>query len=546
MKTYKKALKTLALSLVFTFTFFACEEDFTSIDSGIDIGQNFTTNSEKYAVKAYTKRLEKVQTNNLPITLFGAYNDPNYGTTTSSFVSQLSPANTDFSPTFGDNVVLDSVVLTVPYFSSIESTDSENNSTYTLDSIYPNNIDELSPIKLSIYRNNYFLRDFSIDEDNLNESLNYYSDGSTSEGGQISTSQLESTLLYTDLSYKPSANQITLKDTDEAITSRLAPRLRVHLANSENSDDENPNTTVHQNLAYWKSLIIDKEGEEELSNSNNFLNYFRGLYFKAETISADGSMISLNTGNNANIQLFYTSETTDSETGEVTSSQNTYTITFRNTKVNFYNNQDFSINNGDDTNGDNTLFVKGGQGSLAKIELFNGDTEPGGALETFKNEFIDSETGVQKRLVNEAYLKVFVDQNMVNGNEPSRLYAFDMKNNTPIIDYFFDQSTTKVTHLAPLVEENNEGVSYKIRVTEHIKNIIRRDSLNLSIGLTATNNVTLDSGNLTYEGVDNNQNTVISTSSIIEPRGSILYGSTEDVPENVRLQLEIYYTEPDN
>jgi hypothetical protein len=39
-------------------------------------------------------------------------------------------------PTIGKNPVIESVVLTIPYFSSLKSTDANGDATYQLDSIY--------------------------------------------------------------------------------------------------------------------------------------------------------------------------------------------------------------------------------------------------------------------------------------------------------------------------------------------------------------------------------------------------------------------------
>ena len=61
--------------------------------------------------------------------------------------------------TIGVNVQLDSVVLTIPYFSDSEQ-DDEGVTTYELDSVYGN---ADATMKLSIFRNNYFLRDFDPD-----------------------------------------------------------------------------------------------------------------------------------------------------------------------------------------------------------------------------------------------------------------------------------------------------------------------------------------------------------------------------------------------
>ena len=88
--------------------------------------------------------------------LLGYYYDPLFGDSKVHFVGQLTPQT--LAPDFGDNTELDSVILTIPY-SSTAST-SEDTTTYELDSLYGS-----SPIKLSVFKNNYFLRDFDPNAD---------------------------------------------------------------------------------------------------------------------------------------------------------------------------------------------------------------------------------------------------------------------------------------------------------------------------------------------------------------------------------------------
>ena len=167
-------------------------------------------------------------------------------------------------------------------------------------------------------------------------------------------------------------------------------------------------------------------------------------------------------------------------------------------------------------------------------------------MQNFFEDFKDEDLN-PKRLINDAFLKFYVDQSQINGEEPSRLYIYDIKNNIPLIDYFLDSSVGKENHLQVLETENDQGVSYRIRVTEYINNILLRDSLNLQLGLVVSNNVNIEGSiNSSYRVETNNSNPddedFIPLSSIIEPRGTVLYGSNSNVPEELKLQLEIFYT----
>ena len=538
MKRIKFALKNVAILALLITSFIACDKDFATIGSDIVGQNNFDTDHIKYDVIAYNRKLNPVQTNGLPINLLGVYKDPLYGLTTATFVSQIN--STVLDPDFGDNVVLDSVILTIPYFSrAIELT--ENGETlYELDSIYGDGF-----INLSIYESNYFLRNFDPNSE-FDEPQRYYSNASTSNTNQISVSALEGQLIHQEPNlFKPSPNQINLEDEDGEITERLAPSLRLKL-----------------NKQFWQDKIINMEGEPELSNQNNFQNYFRGLYFKAEAVNGNGSMMLLNFASaNANVTLYYTKdpfvEGNDRE-------QTTYTLSFTGNRVNFLsNNFNFNIQDGNTTTGDEKLYLKGGEGSMAVINLFNGDAD-GNSTEfnTFKNQYVETDSDGHfvkaKRLVNEANLVFYVDQTLVNGQEPERIYLYDINNETPLIDYYLDITNTvtlndsKANHLGKLQrvggEPDGEGIRYKIRITEHINNILLKDSTNVKLGLVVCGNVNIENGATQYNVLTSNNSDIIKkipVSSTTSPRGTVLYGNNT-TNEQKKLYLEVFYTEPNN
>ncbi|WP_411766385.1 DUF4270 domain-containing protein [Winogradskyella sp. A3E31] len=544
MNTYKIALRYLFLTTLILTGFISCDKDFAGIESDIineGNATNFDTNSETYDVISYTDVLGPVQTNSLPYNFLGYYDDPYYGTTTASIVTQVSSALLD--PTFGENAVLDSVVLTIPYFSSNVGVTDDNEIEYRLDSIFPrNDSDDYNPIKLSIYENNYFLRDFDPNED-FDTPQAYFSNRTLSSSEMISDADLESTLIHAD-TLEISDDQINLDDENGEVSQIQAPAIRLLL-----------------DPVYWKDKILDQEGTSFLRNSNNFNNYFRGLYFKAEAINDNGSLIGLNlAATNANITLYYTADSTNDASVR---NQSSYVLTFGGNRVNFFeNNFNAPIPQGDSENGDSQLFLKGGQGAVAGIKLFDGlneENEP--VFEAFKNNFAnydeDGEFESSKRLINEANLVFFVDQAemqaaMVNGQEPNRLYLYDMDNNTPLIDYFFDISSSsfpslsRPNHLGVLQRVDDEpdglGIKYKMKITEHIKNLVQNDSTNVTLGLAISGNVNLEeSFPQRIEQTTDNSEKLLPVSSIISPRGIVLHGNNSEI-EAKKLYLEIFYT----
>lgn len=559
----KITLKSISLLILFCAVFIACDEEFASIDSDI-INENNATNfqsiSETYDVISYTDVLGPVQTNGLNTNMLGIYYDPAYGKTTASIVTQVSSSLVD--PTFGDNVVLDSVVLTIPYFSTNLGLGEDDTIDYQLQSILPESEDDVyAPIKLSIFENTYFLRDFDPNEE-FDATQNYFSNQRLSNSELIATSDLENTLIYSINELEISDSGITLTDNDpdeETVTQSLAPSIRLAFR-----DDVAEDLPV---LNYWKEKILDQEGNAVLSNSANFNDYFRGLYFKAEPavndsgISDQGSLIILNLAQaGANVTLYYTS---DSETTEGDRDQGTYVLTFGTNRINFFEN-DFQmpIPQGSETESDPRLYIKGGEGSVASISLFNGenvddDDSTDNIFETFRNQFInldaDGEFDSYKRLINEVNLVFYVDQTLVmDGEEPDRLYLYNKTNGTPLLDYFQDTQNSTFpeisipNHLGILERVDNEadgdGIKYTMKITSHITNILENNADNVELGLAVSGNVNLEGVILPFDVLTpDDTEASVPSSSLITPRGTVLHGnaSTDD---DKRLYLEIIYS----
>lgn len=547
MKKRNIALRNLAVLMLIVSSFIACDKDFADIESDIinnDNASHFDTSSEKFDVIAYTKVLDPVQTNNLPLNYLGIYNDPNYGSTTASIVSQISSPTLD--PNFGENVQLDSVVLTIPYFSRPTEVTEEGGTIYELDSVFGS-----SPIKISLFENNYFLRDINPEnEDNINAPQLYYSNMSTGLDN-ISSALLEGEeipVINGDIdldNFVPSEEQILLTDEDDVLIGRQAPSFRLNLG-----------------VGYWFNKIIEMQGEPELSNLNNFRDYFRGIYFKVESISPSGNMTLLNLGSsNANITLYYTK---DNDLGEENRLDATYVLNFTGNRVNFLSN-DFTIQPGDETNGDESLRLKGGQGSIAEVKFFNGedideDNTTDNTFETFKKQFVETDEDgnfvKSKKLVNEANLVVYVNQDQVNGGEPERIYLYDAENNTPLVDYALDVANTgfpqfsRINHLGRLQREGDEfdgdGIKYKLRITEHINNLLLRDSTNVKLGIAVSGNINLENNSFQYDVLNvSDEDERIPVSTIVTPRGTVLFGNNT-ANEEKKLYLEIFFTEPNN
>jgi hypothetical protein len=551
-------------------SFIACDKDFSTLESDIitsDVATNFDvlrmseTNPEFTDIITYTDVIEPVQTNGLGLNSIGIYDDVAYGRTTTSFVSQLTTSS--FISDFGEQVKIDSVVLYLPYFSSIEDIDDDENITYEIDSVFGR-----EPFRLSLFESNYFIRDFDPDAE-FDEIQPYFSNMSASTSEMISEASLEGVEL-TFVDYNEDTGEFDPIDN----TIEISEEGYVLTASEENEDGEEEVTSRNQfpgirvllDTTFWHNKIISKAGDPVLEGQNTFSEYFRGLYFKVEPINDDGSFIILNTaGQTSNITIYYTRLIANSDE-EGATEQSTYTLNFGPNRINFINNEFTTvITDGDDVNGDARLFLKGGEGSIAKFKLFNGtdlddDDDSMNTFEAWKSDFVETDSEGNfvraKRIVNEANLVFYVDQNLVDGDEPDRLYLYDVDNKQPLDDYFIDisnsglPSLSKSTHLGPLQrvddEPDGDGIKYKFTITEHINNLLLRDSTNVELGLAVSLNVNLEDL-VTQRQVQTGDNSdfTVPVSSVISPRGTVLHGSnTEDSAKKV--YLEIYYTEPNN
>lgn len=525
--TLIKKFSYLPAAVLLVLAFISCDDDFTTIGGELVGGELDNLPSYQAGVVAYNKNIGPVQTNILPAHLLGVYNEPVYGQHIANVLTQLSLSSAN--PSFGEEPRLDSVIVTLPYYSTKLADDEQGNAVYRLDSVWGN-----SPYRLSIHRSNYFLNEFDPDA-NLQDRQRYYSDQ-----GPLFENFLIGDPLYVNETFMPSSREVvyfgTNAETGETDTIAVSPRLRAHLP-----------------VQFFQENIINREGSPELFNNNAFKNFIRGLYFKAEPVAGTGNMMLLNFGHeDAGIVLHYTvfSETDDEENiGEPRSFRLDFKIRndeFRNTIVNTFS-QDMpeeiasEIADSNAPPGAENLFLRGGEGSMAIIELF-------------KNEAELEEVRSKNWLVNDAHLTLYVNQDLVPGGqaEPDRLYLYNLDKNELLIDYRFDPTlevpnpaNAVVNHSRPLERgEDGKGKFYKIRITEHVRQILEGNAANVRLGLVVTQNIReVNNAMLKNQGEDGIR--MVPTGAVITPKGTILHGNlSEEEPK--RLRFTIFYTQTEN
>lgn len=516
--TFFKRFRFLPAAALAVLAIISCDDDFTNIGGGLVGGQLDNLPKYEAGIVAYNQVLDTVQTNNLPAHLLGVYQEPIYGQQVANVLTQLSLSAEN--PTFGNQPVLDSVVLSLPYFSTQLENDEDGNAVYRLDSIYGN-----SPYKLTVSRSNLFLNEFDPNA-NFETRQRYYS-----TQGPIIENSLIGEPIYINESFLPSANEVTYRgrNAENAIdTMVVAPRLRAHLP-----------------TRFFQENILNKVGSPELSTNNTFRNFIRGLYFQAEPLNGDGNMMLLNFNHqDAGIILYYkVAPNEEDEDEEEENLQRSFRLSFGPSIVNTFEQElppDIAaeIETSNEAPGAENLFLKGGEGSMAIIELFEDDVE----LADLKS---------RNWLINEASLTFQVNQQRVPGgrSEPERLYLYNLDNNQLLVDYRLDPTLTipnatnaVVTHSRPLVrDEDGNGLRYKIRITEHVRQILNGDAENVRLGLVVIQNIL----QVNNAATPNESIRRVPTGTVITPKGTILHGNLAP-DESKRLKFEIFYTEIDN
>jgi hypothetical protein len=247
----------------------------------------------------------------------------------------------------------------------------------------------------------------------------------------------------------------------------------------------------------------------------------------------------------------YNKNSTDDDISDDTieSIEKNYTLKLEGTKLNSFKHDPYSvtINNAisDTINNPESVYLKGGEGIMAEIELFK-DNEGKDILEEIRS---------QDWLINEANLSIYINKDMLSSSggiiEPSRLYLYDIENKAPLIDYFIDNSAgakeyqNKVIHGGSIeLDEDKNGLMYKIRISEHIKNVVRKDSTNVKLGLVVSQDI---SNTMNIEVKTKDFMTFIPGSSAISPLGTVLIGPSPSAEHyEKRMRLDLYYTKLNN
>ena len=406
---------------------------------------------------------------------------------------------------------------------------------YDIDSLIGN---REASFKVKVQELDYFLSTYD-PSNNFETFLKYYSNDQVIENftgkvlydGEVEINTEEIVIYKED---DPDTDDV---DESTQVKERLTPRLRIPIDKD-----------------YMQSKIIDMEGNIDLSNQDNFNLYFKGLFLSAYDFS-DPLLLILNYAD-ASINIVYEydkynrNDTTDDTSDDtIDREEKIFKLNLTGNQINILKQDPLSpeISKALNSNSEDLkrVYLRGGEGIMMEIDLFDDGTG---------NDIL-GEIKSNGWLINEANLTMYIDKEAVDMSggiiEPSRLFLYDIESKAPVIDYFIDQSQgqkpkdQKAVHSGLIeIDEDRKGIKYKIRISEHVKNIIRNDSLNKKLALVVTSDIT---NAVNTELKNNDELEYIPISSVINPLGTILYGpNPEPINHDKRFRLELFYTEINN
>ncbi len=533
--------------------FVSCDKEYSAVGDALIGDNNFELVKYPSNVVAYNEKITPIESNNLAVNAFGIYDNPAFGKTSASFVTQiiLASANPTINPAL--NQVIESVDLDVPYFVDATQTKPRDAGgfTYVLDSIYG---EPLAKIKLSVYESGRFMgsQDGNPQTFYTNQKDEF---DSFKIGNRLNN---DANVAQNDSFFFDSTqNSVTTKDAaDKETTTYSAPSMRLKL-----------------NATFFKDKIFNAPSGS-LASNDVFVNYFKGLYFKVEQSGSDKGSLAMINFAKGTITIKYKedliTETKDANGNIVkttTRVDKSIILNMSGSTVNLLEQSnpntgyENAISSPNRSLGDKKLYLKGGQGSVAVIDIFDKKDligyDTNGSL-TGPNGVSDELDKIRKEgwLINEANLLFNIDvenSEFKNSYEPERIYLYNFTNNAAILDYVLgtsatNKSTSKFIFGGYIKKDatSKRGVSYKVNITNHIRNLVKySDAINVKLGVVVTEDINVS--DFKKLRTTNDFISQAPKASVMNPLGTILYGNNlpdTDVNYSKRLHLEIYYTKP--
>lgn len=602
----KRILHSVMGGVILVLAAASCEQDPLTIGSGVVSDEPFTTGKAVYDVLAYNKAIEAFPTNRLPVYQLGVFNDPVYGASEGRITTQIQLADGIGNPVFGiytkdqeetdaeaiaENETVTSVRLYLPFFQNAAA-DSDSDGVIDELDLEPDDSnndsdgDGLTNAQEKSLGTNPLSTDTDGDGVADNEDDSFASntfpikrdlDSIYGKRDQTFTIKVErSTYYLEDLDPQTGFQTIPLNYSNRSLTPDFASDVLFEGPVTISDEDiltfqeDDPDTAADESLLvderllpgivlsldtqFFQDNFLDKEGSFELLSNSNFRDFIRGIHLSLTPAEQEQLMILLDL-TRARLTVFYEYDKTDGD--QIVTEKSQYDLRLLRgggTQAVVGNALNTIIKADYPTEVQNALasqenapsiYLKGGGGTFAEIDLF--DALGGGN--------IINDIKQKNWVINAAYLVLWVDRARLDEaggvTEPPRLYLYNAETNRPL----YNSATETITAENPfgvylnydgfLQKEGDSGVKYSINITEHINNIVVRDSTNARLGLTLTPDLRLSGTAETLVPDGSGASRELPVSANICPLGTVLVGSNVAVDDPKRMALEIHYTEID-
>jgi len=521
----KKILNILVAS-VFTMTIggtiVSCEDENIGLGSGL-VGNDAEGNVTSYDVIAYNSYVDSIRSNQsvLQNALLGAYEEPVFGKTKASFISQLRLATPN--PSFGTNATVDSVNLVIPIY-TVNSSDSVKVDTINLSKpgLKPEDADTILIRKTykvdSIYGNRDAKMTLNVRDIN--------------------------TILYTDQVYFSKSSDISVNPRiiGSGILGNNVQNITIkEKSNSTSIYEEAVGYKISLDKNYFQEKIINNQYNGLLGDYATFLReVIKGFHFSVA--EENGFLFAFNP-NNFQLNMYYSADNASDTSKRVNSVMNFNMASFwaasngPNVQISHLehaNKGSQFLNNLNDpnkaVNGSTRLFLNGADGTRINVKF------PESQVNQLKEDSKNNNWAIVG-----AKLKFFID-NSYGFPKPGFITAYNeyMDEGKLVNSMFADvtryqNSYPYNVHFNPIIGDKDY---YTIDITLFIKDIIEKGEIYLDQEMIVT------MGNFLMSTSD--ASSIYSTNplyrnTVSNPYRIVLHGNATENSEK-KLKLLVYYT----
>ena len=569
-------IKKITLLFTIVLIIASCDKKFNDIGAEVLPTNPFVGKRAYYPVVVKHALVDVVQTNNIGLMQLGEREDKLFGNTAATIVSQLNlsqyapnfgaySAQREIDSSFNELETVNDVWLEIPFFTNQNDADRDGLiDIYDIDDTDPNSDsdgDGVNDINEQI--NGTDPTNPDTDGDGIldgedSETVNPNPDkklyeidslfGDHNASFDVEINKLNYFLRQLDPNQNFEQGQIYYSDFSPSLhKDQLLASERITLDFSEivkdDADNLSPRIRVPLNKQIFQQLILDKEGDSEFANSNNWRDFFRSISIETSNFSSPLLMLLDTNSMVIRINYNYISKVADSDPVENVEVTDEFLInTLGSIRFNTLaktTTANAELNDIISTNTPAQIALSGGLGTIVDIQLF----EDNDVLEDLKDK---------PWLLNEANLTFHLDKQFVGAygqTLPDRLYVYNSNTLAPIIDFAQDAVATpnlaKVVYGGFLIEEEEgDKQYYKVRITNYLRNIIINDSINSPLRVALTN-VLPNQTQVIMAKVNNSNVAKIPTGTVATPKSGVFVGPNPSNPDisNLKLQLEIFYTE---